>query len=204
MARKKYMFTKIKNHKISKTVHKVVRVVLTIAVIVLLPAVVFTLFTSKTEFISGIRSFVVLTGSMTPTIPVGSVTYTQSSQAYNNGDIVAFTTKSGQTVTHRIVEIVNKPEGMFYQTKGDANNIVDSELIPQKNINGKVVFSIPFVGRFINFLKTPLGFTSLIVLPAFAFISFEIFSIKRELEKEVEKRMLERIELGTSLPAGRS
>src|SRR3989344_4011729 len=141
-----------------KTIKKILHIKLTIIVLLLLPFVVFTLLTSKTNIIKNIKSFTVLTGSMQPTIPQGSIVYVQKNQTYEKGDIISFENKAKQTVTHRIVEKVNKNGETFYKTKGDANNTADQELISEKNIVGKNIFSVPYIGKVTIFLKTPQGF----------------------------------------------
>ena len=155
----------------------------------ILPFLLFMMITSRTPLILGIRSFVILTGSMQPTLPVGSVIFTQNFPTYQTGDIVAF--KSGDvTVTHRIIDFETKDNNILYKTQGDANNTPDSQLIPQEKILGKVYYHLPYLGKLTMFLKTMPGFLALIVFPAFVFIIFEIVNIKNELTKEIEKKLM--------------
>jgi len=184
---------KITNHKITRHTKRILSWKLKIFLIITLPVVVFTLLSSKTDVIPRIKSFVVLTGSMQPAIPVGAVTYTQQKSQYAPGDIIAFTTRAGQTVTHRISSVINVGEGVSYATKGDANSSIDQELVPHKNIKGKVVFHLPKIGYLINFLRTPTGFLLFIVGPTLMFILLELWNIKREIEKGVERRMLRKL-----------
>ena len=68
-------------------------------------------------FIRDMKPYVVLSGSMEPVIPVGSVVIIdQSKTAVSARDIAAFS-RNGQTVTHRIIK---ETEDGFI-TKGDAN-----------------------------------------------------------------------------------
>lgn len=131
---------------------------------------------------------------MEPQIPVGSIVYTQRTNSYTKGDIISFTNAKDQTVTHRVTAITKKDNVTSYKTKGDANNTSDSELVQSGNVLGKVIFQVPYVGRFIGFIKTPLGFGVVIILPVLLFILGELWNIKREIEKEVEKRVLAKIE----------
>lgn len=178
---------------IMKTLKKILHIKFTIIVLLLLPFVVFTLLTSKTNIIKNIKSFTVLTGSMQPTIPQGSIIYVQKNSTYDRGDIIAFENKAKQTVTHRVVEKIQKKDGVFYKTKGDANNTADQELVAEKEIVGKNIFSIPYVGKITIFLKTPQGFISLIIFPILVFIGFELWNIKKEIEKNIEKKLTEKI-----------
>ena len=168
-----------------KIFKKTINIVLTIAIFVFLPAVVFTLVTSKTNAILGIQSFVVLSGSMQPTITVGGIVYTQMQASYQKGDIVAF--KSGDVnVTHRIVDVEN--DGSFV-TRGDANNASDSKTVAVNDILGKELVFLSYIGRLIIFLKTPQGFFPLIIFPTTVFIVLELWNLKKEIEKQVEKHI---------------
>lgn len=175
-----------------KLLKKIIHIKLAILVVLLLPLVVATLITSKVDAFN-VRSYIVATGSMEPTISVGSIVYMKKTGDYIPQDIIAFKNAAGQTVTHRVVEKVQK-DGVFYKTKGDANNVTDTELVPYTSVVGKYVFGVPFVGKFIEFLKTPLGFGAYILFPSFLFIGFELWNIKKEIERETEKRILKRIQ----------
>lgn len=173
-----------------KILIKIIKSILTIAVLIILPVVVFTLITSKTPVVANMQSFVVLSGSMQPAIPVGSVVYTQKQTSYQKGDVIAF--KSGDiNITHRIVGI---KEGA-YQTKGDANNTADSKTINKNDVFGKEIFFAPYIGYAIIFLKTPVGFCSLIVFPLTVFIVLEFWNLKREIELGVERKLQKKMGL---------
>ncbi|MEN9406934.1 MAG: type signal peptidase signal peptidase endoplasmic reticulum-type [Candidatus Parcubacteria bacterium] len=131
---------------------------------------------------------------MEPQIPVGSIVYTQSTRTYAKGDVISFVNSKDQTVTHRVTSVTKKDNVTSYKTKGDANNTEDSEIVQSGSVLGKVIFQVPYVGRFIGFIKTPLGFGVVIILPVLLFILGELWNIKKEIEKEVEKRVLSRIQ----------
>lgn len=185
--------------------------VITALLVVVFPIVAFTLFTSKSAIILGIKSFVVMTGSMEPTVPTGSIIYSIQDASYGVGDIVAF--KNGDvTVTHRIVKVQDQAgkavsslvaptssqpnlSRVFYQTKGDANKVADSKLVESSEVVGKVLFLIPFMGIVVIFLKTPVGFILLFVLPTLAYIFYELWNIKKEIVKNTERKILERMKV---------
>lgn len=174
-----------------KITKEIIKAVLNVSVFLLLPLVVLTLITSKVS-LGGFQSFVVLTGSMSPLIPQGSVVYTFKQDGYKKGDIITFE-QNGVTVTHRIVEKITENNTTLYETRGDANNATDSEPVPSKDVVGKVELFVPVVGKLIMFLKTLPGFFTLIILPALIFVGFELFNIKKEIEKNVEKKLLRRM-----------
>lgn len=178
-----------------KTIKKIVHIKITVLVILLLPILVFILVTSKTDFM-GIRSFVVLTGSMTPTLPVGSISFTIESNTYYPNDVIAFR-QGDVVVTHRITNWYNQKNELLYETKGDANNAPDQTLVPAKNIIGKNIFQIPYIGNILFYIKTLPGFITLVIFPTLIFILLEMWNIKRELEKEIEKKYIRRFEIPT-------
>ena len=186
------MVTSFWDQSFFKLFGKFLQTVLQILLFLLLPIVIFTTVTSRTDIIKGIHSFVVVTGSMQPTLPVGSMIYTTQAIAYKPHDIIAFKNASGQTVTHRISDI-QFGESTMYTTKGDANSVADSTPVAVDDVTGKVIFHVPYVGYFTNFLKTPIGFLSFIIFPSLIFIGCELWNIKKEMEKEIEKRMLEKL-----------
>ncbi len=173
---------------------RIIRIKITILVIAILPIVVLTLLTSRTDKIIGLQSFVVLTGSMEPNIKQGSLVFTKKQQNYTTGDVIAYTA-GNVTITHRIVGVEKSGGILSYQTRGDANNTPDNTLVSTKSVIGKAENSIPYVGSFILFLKTIPGFLTFIVLPVLIFIGFELWNIKREIEIAVEKKVKEKFGL---------
>lgn len=176
-----------------KHLQKIVHIKLKLLVLIVLPIILFTLITSNSPIIANIRSFVVMSASMEPTIPVGSVVFVQKQSHYTVGDIVTFI-RGETTITHRINNIIiDKNKAVQFQTKGDANNTPDTQSLIPSQIIGKSFFSIPYFGSLIIFIKSPLGFVTFIIIPVIIFISFEIWTIKKELEKQIEKRVLKNL-----------
>lgn len=74
----------------------------------------------------GLTPFVVLSGSMEPTYPVGSLVYVRSVDAseLRVGDPVTFTLEGREAVaTHRVIEV--DAESASLRTQGDANDEPD-------------------------------------------------------------------------------
>lgn len=129
---------------------------------------------------------VVFTGSMQPAIPVGSVILVKpvDTNALKEGDIICFKkTHQEQSITHRIVEITYKG----FITKGDTNEDPDPFMVERKDVIGRIVFTIPYLGYLSYFVKTPIGFTLLIVVPAIIVIAREtrnIINQRKTTDKE--------------------
>lgn len=116
---------------------------------------------------------VVVSGSMSPEIEVDDLVVIHQQEEYTVGDIISY--KSGQSlVTHRIVE---EQDGT-YTTKGDFNNTVDTNPVDKENIVGRVVKIVPGVGRYLTFLRSPLGMTLMVLL------GVGIIEIPRLIRKE--------------------
>lgn len=100
---------------------------------------------------------VVLSGSMEPGLPVGSLLWIRRQDAYSIGDVVTYE-DGGTLVTHRLVSVT----GDTAITKGDANNTEDAP-IDVKQICGRVAAVWPGVGNILLFLKSPAGILLLLL-----------------------------------------
>lgn len=150
---------------------------------------VFILVTSLNLF--GFRLFVVKSGSMEPQIKVGSLVVDRNASEYAVGDVVTFLISDKEKVTHRIqsVEVINN--NTYYTVKGDANDSPDMSKIPKKNVIGKVIFSIPYLGYLIAYAKSLPGLILFIIVPATIIIYEEVGKINKEIlayKKKIKKR----------------
>ena len=117
------------------------------------------LFDDPVPLTFGYGTAVIVGGSMEPTIDFGDKIIIQEQNAYEVGDIVTFRSESGNSiVTHRIVEV--SPDG--YITQGDTNNARDPE-IGRDRVIGKVIGTVPLLGKAILFFQQPLGITLLVI-----------------------------------------
>lgn len=112
--------------------------------------------------IFGVQVYGVLTGSMEPTYPTGSLIYVKPVEAreLRVNDVITFSISPNVIATHRIVEIVpdeTYPTLLRYRTKGDANRDVDAALVSANNIIGKAMFAIPQLGYLANYIQQPPG-----------------------------------------------
>ncbi len=173
---------------------KVFHTLITFAVFIFLPFVVFTLITSKTDLLDGVKSYVVVSGSMEPAIPTGSIIYTFANSFYSKGDIIAFNTED-KVVSHRVLGITTVGNEIYYETKGDANDSRDQNLVARSDVVGATFLFVPYLGKLVMAFKTPIGFATGIVLPALLFVLLELWNIKREIEKMTERRVLARLKV---------
>lgn len=116
--------------------------------------------TSLVPAVMGWVPLTVLTGSMEPGIPAGSLIVVKSlslEQAGNLaiGDVVTYLPEadSDVLVTHRIVGIRSAGGGdTTYQIQGDANSIPDPGWVQPKQIRGILRYHVPMLGRLLVLL----------------------------------------------------
>jgi signal peptidase len=149
--------------------------------------IIFLGFYRPVQFWGDTRYEPVYTGSMEPAIPVGGIVVIKpvNPDTLKVGDIICFKIESESftTVTHRIFNITD--EGFI--TKGDANEDPDQWIVKKENVIGKVIAVIPFLGYLGYFVRTPIGFILLIIIPATIIIILEIRNIVKELKKNKNK-----------------
>ena len=112
--------------------------------------------------IVGLQPFVVLSGSMEPKYHVGSLIYVQAVdyKELKVGDPITYMVSDDTVVTHQIIEVLvdeNDPDTIRYFTQGIANDVPDGVSVHYKNIIGKPVFSIPYLGYVSNYIQKPPG-----------------------------------------------
>lgn len=126
----------------------------------------------------------VLTGSMTPEIPVGAVVIVRpvDPQTLDVGDVITYQKDPGKSayVTHRIIEIHQDTNPVTLTTKGDANRGADLDPIPVTSVRGKVLFSVPYLGAVKNAISTGGAGLMLLVLGLAAYALLQIASVIRE------------------------
>lgn len=110
----------------------------------------------------GLKPYVVLSGSMEPTYHVGALIYVKSVdyKELQVGDPITYMISQNTVVTHRIIEVLEDeedPNTLRYFTQGDANASPDGTSVHYKNIIGKPVFSIPYLGYVSNYIQNPPG-----------------------------------------------
>lgn len=107
----------------------------------------------------GYQMYTVISGSMEPALPVGSLVYVkyQEPESIEKKDIIAFygSNESSSIITHRVV--YNKKLSGEFVTKGDANKEKDMNPISYNQYMGKVVLMIPVIGGVAQTLTTGSG-----------------------------------------------
>ncbi len=122
----------------------------------------------------GFRVFTVLSGSMRPTYSEGDLLYVKQTDPNSIavGDPITFVLNEDLVVaTHRVVRV--DAEHQRFYTKGDANQIEDSDPVHFNNVIGVPKFAIPKLGYVSNYIQNPPGMY--ITIAAFAVLIILVF-----------------------------
>lgn len=120
---------------------------------------------------------IVRSESMTPALEMGDVAIMRSVSDIGQvqpGMIIGFV-RDERSIAHRVVAV----EEQGIQTKGDALEDVDPWLVPLSDVEGVLMFKVPYFGYVSRFARTPLGWVVLIVLPALVLIAYLVVDIFR-------------------------
>lgn len=130
---------------------------------VILLGVIILLIPMSTPRLFGYDMYNVVSGSMEPAIPTGSMIFVQTTEAKDltEGEVIAFYSR-GSVVVHRITNN-NTVEGKL-STKGDANADEDFNTVLYKEVIGVVKYHVPFLGDISSNLTSSFGKVYLLAL----------------------------------------
>jgi signal peptidase len=98
----------------------------------------------------GFRAQPVLSGSMEPALPVGSLAVVRpvDGDDVRRGDVVTFGHPKlpGALVTHRVVGVTRRGGELLLRTKGDANARRDSWVVRSRSDLAREVLDVPLLG----------------------------------------------------------
>jgi signal peptidase I len=125
---------------------------------------------------AGFKPVAVYSGSMRPTLGVGSlgVDRVVPASTVRVGDVITFNDPyvKGRLVTHRVAKIVPTDHGLAYRTKGDANATRDPWAIRLNDKVGRVAFDVPVAGYVLWYVHTrEIRALLLFVVAAFVLVS---------------------------------
>jgi signal peptidase len=102
-------------------------------------------------FLTGSVPLTVLTGSMEPSLPPGTLVIVRNTPIADVriGDVMTYQIESGEpeVVTHRVIGIVASSDGSrTFSTQGDNNPQADPNPVVEEQVKGTVWYSIPLLG----------------------------------------------------------
>lgn len=156
----------------------------------LLLAVLQSRFSENLPVIGGYRPLIVYSGSMEPTLRVGSIVFVGPVHTgeIQTGEIITFhspdnpdepTGSQLRLTTHRISRVIDTGSEHVFETKGDANDDVDSGYVSESRVVGKASLSIPYIGYASSYLRSKYGLAVLIGLA----VCFALVEIGRAATK---------------------
>ena len=140
----------------------------------------------------GLRTYAVMSGSMEPTYPTGSLLYVKKVDPaeLKVGDSITFMLDEDTVATHRIIEILPDEEEkdvIRFRTQGDANDTPDGTPVHCKNVIGKPVFAIPYLGYFAHMIQKPPGLYLALGAAAILIVLVFLPDFIKEEKKDADK-----------------
>lgn len=136
-------YTSRESRRSMNIVARIANILLNIWLVVLIIAAVILL----AGFPFSVKPYVVLSGSMEPEYPVGSLVYVDESVPFSDiqqNDVISFQLTDDTICTHRAVEV--DQEASSITTKGDANENIDGGSVTPDTYIGRAVFMLPLAG----------------------------------------------------------
>ncbi|MDQ1130095.1 signal peptidase I [Microbacterium sp. SORGH_AS_0888] len=135
----------------------------------------------------GAQPYSVLTGSMRPGIPPGSLVAVRAVpfDDIRIGDIVTYQLESGEpaVVTHRVVGRSEASDGeRMLTTRGDANNVADAAPVREVQVRGIVVYAVPLLGYPGSILNGPTR-SGIVVGAGGAVVLYGLFVLGRSTRR---------------------
>ena len=179
-----------------------VRIITTVILIFSVCVMIFTVISVNTvgkdaDFL-GYKPYIVLSDSMRDTFAVGdlSVSVQTDPETLEPGDIITFTSidpsNYGTVITHKIREITEYEGEPAFVTYGTTTGVDDSYPVPFDNVIGEYKFRLPKMGYFFEFLTTPAGYVTVILIPFLVLIALQgakFFRLVRQYRAEQQAEL---------------
>ena len=128
-----------------------------LAILVVLASILAHLYGVSPKLDVGYSYYTVLTGSMQDEIPRGSLILIRRTDPLKlkEGDNITYTRGQGDAVTHKIVSVYENYQdsgARGFQTKGVNNGSADREIVPEENVIGRVILTVPAAGAAMAYL----------------------------------------------------
>jgi signal peptidase len=131
----------------------------------------------------GYDSFVIYSGSMEPTVKVGSLLVAKpvAAEDLQVGDVIVFRHPENPdtTITHRIAGIRQENGERIFTTKGDASANPDPREVRLRGRVGKMAYAVPYLGYLVDFIKTKEGALVFLVAPALGLGLTHLWTVRK-------------------------
>ena len=162
-----------KQSKASKVISTIINVVLVLAIVLAAISTYVSFVTTSgngVPSIFGLQMYSIQTESMYPVLKPGDLifdTAIEKPEDLQKGDIITYwTVINGERVlnTHKIHEIYDGGGYLIFETKGEANTVVDSLTVHESEVVGKYKFRVEGLGKVFDYLQDSTGFLVVVVV----------------------------------------
>lgn len=125
----------------------------------------------RPQALGGATEYIIVSGgSMRPVLHEGDVALVRRESSYRAGDVIVYRVPDGNVGAGTLVihRVVGGSGATGYVTRGDNTDGDDGWRPRTEDVAGKVRWSVPWVGRVLIFLHSPLGMAAFASLVAFA------------------------------------
>ncbi|MBH0082505.1 signal peptidase I [Salinibacterium sp. SWN167] len=133
--------------------------------------------------LAGAQPLTVLTSSMEPSLPPGTLIVVKpiDTNEIIVGDVITYQIESGKAgvITHRVTGITNSSDGTrTFTLKGDNNDVADELQVLPVQVQGKLWYSVPWIGYVSNFVNgsATTWLVPVIAIALFVYAGFMIAS----------------------------
>ncbi len=176
----------------TKTIKKIVEIIAIILIYNIILIIVSSI-NGKNFNILGYKAYIVTTDSMQPSINAGDIVIVKNGKKdkIGQGDVITFN-QNDEVITHRVIKNITEENNVEYITKGDNNNTEDTFKVKYDDVIGKMVITIPYLGKIISILDNKI--IILILLLVILIIIFIKIEKNEKLENRREKKKIEKNE----------
>ncbi|MBH0023207.1 signal peptidase I [Salinibacterium sp. SWN248] len=133
--------------------------------------------------LAGAQPLTVLTSSMEPSLPPGTLIVVKpiDTNEIIVGDVITYQIESGKAgvITHRVTAITNSSDGSrTFTLQGDNNDVADDLQVLPVQVQGKLWYSVPWIGYVSNFVNgnAKTWLVPVIAIALFVYAGFMITS----------------------------
>lgn len=181
-----------------KALHIIGNILTAIIFLFALCVMIFTIISVNTvnkenDGIFGFKPYIVLSDSMSEVFQVGDMAISRQTDpaTLQEGDIITFRSidpaNYGQTVTHKIRQVTEYEGQRAFITYGTTTGADDLYPVPEANVLGEYVFHLPKMGYVFEFLRTPAGYVTIILIPFLLLLGIQavkFFRLVRQYKQE--------------------
>lgn len=177
--------SKIRNKKVTRKIFKCIILVILIVLFIINLILSF----EENTHILGIYMFNIISESMEPTFYKDDLAIVKKCKISDLqiGDIITFK-QENRVISHRIVKSTDEKGDVRFITKGDNNEVQDKDLVENKNIYGKVLCTVPKLGKAVHYIQNVRGFINIFIFVIIVYFLMNFRDNKKNNRKIKRKK----------------